>query len=151
MGKHSKTSNDTEARIDRLAQEFSNAYENIAEQIKELSKRIDHGLYRAEMAPIEAELAPIPNEYQRAEVLRMAANANLHPDQIVPTAQKFLAFVSGESTVNPSEQARKVDLINATKRDFVNDLMEDYVGLSDSHTVTVGQVRQVLRRAAGLS
>lgn len=149
MGKHSKTSNDTEARIDRLAQEFSNAYENIAEQIKELSKRVDHGLYRAEH--VEAETVPIPNEYQRAEVLRMAANANLHPDQIVPTAQKFLAFVSGESTVNPSEQARKVDLINATKRDFVNDLMEDYVGLSDSHTVTVGQVRQVLRRAAGLS
>lgn len=150
MGKHSRASNDTEARIDRLAQEFSNAYENIAEQIKELSKRVDDGLYRAEH--VEAETVPIPNEYQRAEVLRMAANANLHPDQIVPTAQKFLAFVSGTETVSPSEQAaRNAKFMVRVKQDFVNDLIADYLGLSYSHTVTVGQVRQVLRRAAGLS
>lgn len=175
MGKHSKTTTDDisqlrlqtsliESQISDLyslvrtvrshlkaSREYgAKAINDLDGRINELSERMDvNGLDMKEEVSVES--LRLPDDYQRAEMLRLAASAGPHPDQIVPMAQKFLAFVSGGSTVNPSEQARKVDLINAAKRDFVTDLLADYEDLSDSASVNVGRVRAVLRRAAGLS
>lgn len=171
MGKHKITTDDiqslqgqitglkmTQAKRDneftQARQDVLKALNDMNGRLKELSERIsDRDSDKAEYA--QPEMASIPNEYQRAEMLRMAANANLHPDQIVPTAQKFLAFVSGETaSVQESAESRAARDLKfgvSVKRDFVNDLLDDYADLSDSASVNVGRVREVLRRAAGLS
>lgn len=168
MGKHSKTTTDISELQSQISELYSlvgsvrrhlassrqfgaKALNDMDQKITELSERIsERDSDKTEGARVE--MPAIPNEYQRAEVLRLASNVNLHPDLIVPMAQKFLAFVSGTEAPSGEEQAaRNAKFIVRVKQDFVNDLIADYLGLSYSHTVTVGQVRQVLRRAAGLS
>lgn len=138
-------------RIDAKFDNIDEAFSSVANDVLSLRERLDDlGSDKTEYA--QPESLRLPDAYQRAEALRLATSANLHPDQIVPTAQKFLAFVSGEEQPVSTEQAvRNLKLIKRANEDFVNDLLDEYADLSDSAAVNVGRVREVLRRAAGLS
>lgn len=151
MGRN-KTSNDTEARINRLAQEFANAYENIAEQIKELSKRIDDNLYKAEQAHDRTEQAPVDHSYDRQRAMDFAIALKPHPEAVIGLAKSIEKYLRGESSTNKLE-AR----LDGYSRGFkhgqetaIDNLLGDYEHLSDAQTVTIGEVRQVLRKRAGL-